>query len=132
MNSIGYLLKPVQKDELQAALYKYREIRSRYANSAAFAVHKNVDSLLKELQDKLQPPSYRKRFLVKHGRKLVSVEVGDIAFYFCDGCLNFFKTFDNQKFVIDYTMDELDAMLDPKQFFRNSRSFFNPSAALKK
>ncbi|MGN6511379.1 MAG: LytR/AlgR family response regulator transcription factor [Chitinophaga sp.] len=124
VNSIDYLLKPVQKDELQAALHKYREIRNRYSGSPAFGDSRHVDSLLKELQGKLQPPAYRKRFLVKHGRKLVSVDVSDIAYFFCDGRLNFFKTFDNQKFVIDYTMDELDTMLDPEQFFRISRSFF--------
>ncbi|HEX2534177.1 MAG TPA: LytTR family DNA-binding domain-containing protein, partial [Chitinophagaceae bacterium] len=41
-----------------------------------------------------------------------------------DGRLNFFKTNDNRKFVVDYTMDELDAMLDPDRYFRISRSFF--------
>lgn len=123
VNSIDYLLKPVQKDELQAALNKYKELKKGFSTGAPDG-SMNMDHLLKELRQKLQPPAYRKRFLVKHGRKLVSIDISEIAYFFCDGRLNFFKTYDNQKFVIDYTMDELDEMLDPEQYFRISRAFF--------
>jgi DNA-binding LytR/AlgR family response regulator len=77
----------------------------------------NMDSLVKELQERLQPKEYRKRFLVKHGQKLVSIELDEIAYFFSDGRLNFFKTDDNRKFVVDYTMDELEDMLDPQKVF---------------
>jgi DNA-binding LytR/AlgR family response regulator len=79
---------------------------------------------VKELQQKLQPKEYRKRFLVKHAQKLVSVDVIEIAYFYSDGRLNFFKTTDNRKFVVDYTMDDLEEMLDPGQFFRISRAFY--------
>ena len=72
----------------------------------------------------MQPKEYRKRFLVKHAQKLVSIEVDEIAYFFSDGRLNFFKTYDNKKFVVDYTMDELEDMLDPAKYFRISRSFY--------
>jgi DNA-binding LytR/AlgR family response regulator len=62
--------------------------------------------------------------LVKHAQKLVSIEIDEIAYFFSDGRLNFFKTTDNRKFVVDYTMDELEDMLDPEQYFRISRSFY--------
>jgi DNA-binding LytR/AlgR family response regulator len=52
------------------------------------------------------------------------VEVEDIAYFYSDGRLNFFKTKDNKKFVVDYTMDELEDMLDPERYFRISRSFY--------
>ncbi len=58
----------------------------------------NVESLVKELRQKLQPKEFRKRFLVKHAQKLVSIEVEEIAYFFSDGRLNFFKTYDNRKF----------------------------------
>ncbi len=119
VNTIDYLLKPVQKEELDAALNKYRKFHS---NTAADVI--NIDSLVKELQQKLKPKEYRKRFLVKLGQKLVSIEVDDIGYFYSDGRLNFFKTKDNKKFVVDYTMDELEEMLDPLQYFRISRSFF--------
>jgi DNA-binding LytR/AlgR family response regulator len=83
-----------------------------------------MDALVKELQHKLQPKEFRKRFLVKHGQKLVSIEIDEIAYFFSDGRLNFFKTYDNRKFVVDYTMDELEDMLDSQRYFRISRSFY--------
>lgn len=118
VNSVDYLLKPVQQDELQAALEKYRRIKG------AAKADISLDSIVKELQQKLQPKEFRKRFLVKHAQKLVSIEVEDIAYFYSDGRLNFFKTNDSRKFVVDYTMDELEDMLDPEDYFRISRSFY--------
>lgn len=124
VNSIDYLLKPVQKDELQSALNKYKKMKNSYAVKTEESQPVNLDSLVKELQNKLQPKEFRKRFLVKHAQKLVSIEIEEIAYFFSDGRLNFFKTTDNRKFVVDYTMDELEDMLDPRQYFRISRSFY--------
>lgn len=124
VNSVDYLLKPIQKDELESALNKYRQIKGLYSPAAAKGGDFNIDSLVKELQQKLQLKEYRKRFLVKHAQKLVSIEIEEIAYFFSDGRLNFFKTFDNRKFVVDYTMDELEGMLDPEKYFRISRSFY--------
>jgi two-component system response regulator LytT len=118
VNSVDYLLKPIQQDELQAALNKYKKMREDKKTDLS------IDNLVKELQQKLQPREYRKRFLVKHAQKLVSIEVEEIAYFYSDGRLNFFKTSDNRKFVVDYTMDELEEMLDPDRYFRISRSFY--------
>jgi DNA-binding LytR/AlgR family response regulator len=118
VNSVDYLLKPVQKDELKAALDKFRKLKAESKNDVS------IDSLVKELQQKLQPKDFRKRFLVKHAQKLVSIEVEEIAYFYSDGRLNFFKTRDNKKFIVDYTMDELEEMLDPEKYFRISRSFY--------
>lgn len=126
VNSVDYLLKPIQKEELQAALHKFRS--TQVSNKAGI----NIESLVKELQNKLQPKEYRKRFLVKHGQKLVSIEINEIAYFYSDGRLNFFKTTDNKKFVVDYTMDELQEMLDPEQYFRISRSFYVSIASIDK
>ena len=123
VNSVDYLLKPVQKEDLSAALEKFRQMKKMYTTETENSPI-SIDALVKELQQKLQTKEYRKRFLVKHGQKLVSVEVDEIAYFFSDGRLNFFKTFDNRKFVVDYTMDELNDMLDPDKYFRTSRSFY--------
>ena len=120
VNSVDYLLKPVQKDELEAALNKYKSLKGNGTSKN----NNDINTLIKELQTKLQPKEYRKRFLVKQAQKLVSVEVDDIAYFYSDGRLNFFKTTDNRKFVVDYTMDELSEMLDPDKYFRISRSFY--------
>lgn len=124
VNSIDYLLKPVQKEELEAALGKYKKMQVQFGPKEAVPEEEKLDSLLKELRQRLQPKEYRQRFLVKQGQKLVSVEIGEIAYFFSDGRLNFFKTMDNRKFVVDYTMDELEDMIDPRHFFRISRAFY--------
>jgi two-component system, LytTR family, response regulator LytT len=120
VNSVDYLLKPVQKEELEAALNKYK-LLNRTDESKS---NGDINSIIRELQNKLQPKEYRKRFLVKQAQKLVSVDIDDIAYFYSDGRLNFFKTNDNRKFIVDYTMDELSDMLDPDKYFRISRSFY--------
>ena len=129
VNSVDYLLKPVQKEDLQAALNKLKTMKTLYG-STSHSDPLNVENLVKELQQKLQPKEFRKRFLVKHAQKLVSVDVEEIAYFYSDGRLNFFKTLDNKKFVVDYTMDELEDMLDPNKYFRISRSFYVSIASI--
>ena len=129
VNSVDYLLKPIQKEDLQVALNKLKTMKTMYG-SLPSADPLNVENLVKELQQKLQPKEFRKRFLVKHAQKLVSVEVDEIAYFYSDGRLNFFKTLDNKKFVVDYTMDELEEMLDPEKYFRISRSFYVSIASI--
>ncbi|MDO6605628.1 DNA-binding response regulator, LytR/AlgR family [Arenibacter palladensis] len=118
VNSVDYLLKPIQKDELEAAINKFRRLKGTENPNTDF------DSLVRELQQKLQPKEYRKRFLVKQGQKLISIEIEEISYFFSDGRLNFFKTTDNRTFVVDYTMEELEEMLDNQKYFRISRSFY--------
>src|SRR5690349_16319832 len=119
VNSVDYLLKPVQTEDLQAALNKYRKLSEGSKKNDM-----NLEALVSQIKQQLQPKEYRKRFLVKHAQKLVSVDVEEIAYFYSDGRLNFFKTNDNRKFVVDYTMDDLEDMLDPDQFFRISRAFY--------
>ena len=71
---------------------------------------------------KVSGTSYRNRFLVKHGQRFASIETSDIAYFFSDGRFIFFKTYDNQKYLVEYTLEELEAMLNPEFFFRINRS----------
>lgn len=119
VNSIDYLLKPIQKEDLEAALEKFRQLKHNFVSDQDV----NVNSLMKELRESVLRKEYRKRFLVKYLQKFVSVETGQIAYFFSDDRLTFFKTFDDRKYVIDYTLDEVEKMLDPEDFYRISRSF---------
>lgn len=121
VNSIDYLLKPIQKDDMEAALGKFKSLKKVYTGATDQSL--NVSTLVKELQQTMQNKEYRKRFLVKHLQKLISVEVDQIAYFFSDDRINFFKTFDDKKYVIDYTMDEIEKMIDPQQFYRINRAF---------
>jgi len=121
VNSVDYLLKPIQKDELEAAISKFRQMKETFQGGKT--TDAQITSLVKELQQTLHQKEFRKRFLVKHSQKLISVEVDRIAYFFSDDRLNFFKSYDDKKYVIDYTMDEIEQMLDPDQFFRINRAF---------
>lgn len=121
VNSVDYLLKPIQKEDLQAALEKYRNLKKQFAGEIPVPSI-NVDLLVKELQQQLQPREFRKRFLVKQGSKLISIEVDDIAYFFSDNGINFFITKDNKKYMVDYLMDEIEGMLDPDKYFRINRA----------
>lgn len=82
VNSVDYLLKPVQKDDLEAAINKYKEMKKIYSETNK--AENELGMLMEKLKD-LRSKEFRKRFLVKHGQKLVSVEVADIAYFFSDG-----------------------------------------------
>ncbi len=120
VNSVDYLLKPIQKEELEAALEKFKTI---HGNASVTDQDIRLSSLVKELQYALHQPEYRKRFLVKHAQKLVSVDVSHIAYFYSDERLTFFKSYDDKKYVVDYTLDEIEEMVDPAEFFRISRGF---------
>jgi DNA-binding LytR/AlgR family response regulator len=121
VNSVDYLLKPIQKEDLEAAISKFRQMKETF--QADKTDDSQITTLVRELQHTLQHKEYRKRFLVKHSQKLLSIEMDKIAYFFSDDRLNFFKTFDDKKYVIDYTMDEIEQMLDPEQYFRINRAF---------
>lgn len=121
VNSVDYLLKPIQKDELQNAFKKFHQISSAKQAAEPFV---DINSLVREIQEKLQPKEYRKRFLVKNLGRLESIGVEEIHYFYSHDGLSFFKTADDKRLLIDYTMDELDKMLDPEVFFRINRAFY--------
>jgi DNA-binding LytR/AlgR family response regulator len=121
VNSVAYLLKPIEKEDLLAAFDKFGRVKEFFSTSApGFSISK----LVEELQVRLQPKAYRKRFLTKYSNKLIAVETHEIAYFFTESRVNYFRTFDNRKVTVDYTLEELEQMLDPEEFFRINRSYF--------
>jgi len=122
VNSIDYLLKPVQKEDLQRSLKKYHDLTGYQKDKGLAAVPSGLESILKSFQ--MLPPivEYRKRFLVKQGARLLSVEVSEIAYLFIDEGISFFKNHQGQKFAVDYRIEELVDLLDPESFMRINRS----------
>jgi two-component system response regulator LytT len=121
VNSVDYLLKPVKKDDLAASIQKLYTLKQLYAGNAM--PMPDFTSLVKELQEQSRLKEYRERFLVKQGQRLISIETNDIAFFYTDEKLNFFKTRNNMKYIVEYTIDELEAFVQPKTFFRINRQF---------
>lgn len=116
VNSIDYLLKPIKKVELTASLNKLEHLKNQFKGQDF-----SVEQLLNQLRQKSN--TYRSRFLVKKGQKLITVEVKEIAYFFVEERLSFFVTWDNQKYIVDYTLEEISSMLNPDEFNRINRSF---------
>jgi len=114
VNSIDYLLKPIKEEELAAAIQKFRTL-----NKPAM----DIDALLNGIKHIAAGNNSRNRFLVKQAQKLLSIGIEDVAYFFSDKGFSYIRTKQNQKFILDYTMDELEKMLSSKQFFRANRQF---------
>ncbi|MFK7921583.1 MAG: LytR/AlgR family response regulator transcription factor [Bacteroidia bacterium] len=111
-NSIDYILKPVKQEELKAALAKF--LRSRpEAQSPTF----DYQELAKALQQKNQP----KRLLIRFGQQLKAVEFSEVAYFYIEERVCFVMTHAGKRYPIDQTLDQLDAILTPEQFFRINR-----------
>lgn len=116
VNSIDYLLKPIKPAELKTALEKWKE----------FAAPRSMEilkSLVSDLVKTREPAGYRERFLVKQGQKMISVGTGEIAFFNAKNTLNYITTKSKQKFLLDYTLDDVEQLVEPKKFFRANRQF---------
>lgn len=120
VNSIDYLLKPIDEKALQRSLQKFRELKSLYGTTSDNSL--NINELVNALKQTKHPPTeYRERFLLKQGSRLVPIAVEDIAYFYSQERLTFVKTWDERSYVVDYTLDELECILNPKCFFRANR-----------
>jgi DNA-binding LytR/AlgR family response regulator len=113
VNGIDYLLKPLQSEALISALHKYKTLQSHFSDVNYRAILKNID-----LQ---KSPEYKDRFMITAGTKLFTVEAGDIAYFILDAKVTHLVTHKGQKFVVNYSLDDLAELLDPKVFFRINR-----------
>ena len=126
VHSIDYLLKPVKEADLRAALAKLRTMKQALTESPD-NLQVAFGNLLQQLKPQRtintpsEPPSFRDRFLVKQGQRLFSVSTEEIPYFFSRNKLTFLKTDETHEWLIDYTLDELEQMLDPKRFFRLNR-----------
>jgi len=114
VNSIDYLLKPIKKEELAAALHKFNKIKP-----VASAI--DIQQLLKSFTNPSQ--EYKKRFVVRYGEHIKTINIEDVAFFYTEDKVNFLTTKEGRRFAIDYNLDSLENMLDPKSFFRINRQY---------
>lgn len=114
VNSVDYLLKPIQSGKLEAALEKFD---NQSSSSGGFDIEK-ITALIQSAN-----PEYKSRFLVKVGQRIRAIPVEKIAYFFTKDKLTYMVTFDGQKLPMDHTLEEVDGMLNPKNFFRVNRKF---------
>ena len=113
--SIDYLLKPVQQEDLNAAINKWKRITSQ-SDRFNDQILQLKDWLNKE---KTKP---KERILIKSGNKLQYKPTNEIAYFFADGKeVYIYSLKENKKYLIDYTLEQLETLLDKQKFFRISR-----------
>jgi DNA-binding LytR/AlgR family response regulator len=112
VNSIDYLLKPIDPDALEAALVKFERLGS-------FLVidKQRTDDLRQQMGQ-----TYKSRFLVRVGSNMISVLTRDIQYFFISERSLFFHTFQGKTYDIDYSLEQLQQIIDPGQFFRINRN----------
>lgn len=110
LNSIDYLLKPFDENELEAALVKFEGIFHRHD-------HKNPRNF-----EQLLPVRTKNRFLISKGDSYHYIDTKDIAHFYSEEGVVFLHSFNDKRFIINYTLDQLDQQLDDRLFFRVSRN----------
>ncbi len=119
-------------EEYKFQAFRYKTIR-HILNEMSMTEDRLVD--LDQYPDEIikptPPGSFKERFLVKQGQKLLSIPVDQIAYFFSQERFIFFKTIDNQKFLLEYRIEQLESLLSPDRFFRVNRSFIISLASVK-
>ncbi|HET8572446.1 MAG TPA: LytTR family DNA-binding domain-containing protein [Edaphocola sp.] len=115
-NGLSYLLKPINKPELIGALIKFNQL-------AGFFKSRNGDnsSVSKE---------YKKRFIIRYGKHISTVNVEDIAYFFSTHKATCLRTFSGQTYTIDSNLDALESLLNPMLFFRVNRQYLTHIQAI--
>lgn len=115
VNSIDYLLKPINYVELIGAIDKYKALKTQFSKP-------DFNALLQFIE-KAQAPDYKNRFMITVGAKIRSIETAEIAYFYSDEKITFLVTKEGQQLPIDFSLDKLSTLLDPNRFFRISRQF---------
>ncbi len=119
-NSIDYLLKPIDPSELKSSLEKW--MLSKDPNNSA--------PDWKELKNMIDG-NYKKRFLVKSGDQFHTIPIEEISYFFSEDSYTFLLSKEHKKWIIDYSLEDLEEVLDPQRFFRLNRKLIAPVEAIK-
>ncbi|MBT8278239.1 MAG: LytTR family DNA-binding domain-containing protein [Bacteroidia bacterium] len=125
LNSIDYLLKPIDDDDLAKAVEKYRNRASQQQ-----AVTLDFDDIKKLLVNPLERP-YKKRFSIKVGQHLKLVNCDDIECFYSENKGTYLFTNEGRNYLLDSSLEQLETELEPSMFFRINRKFYVNINAIK-
>lgn len=117
LNSIDYLLKPIQEDELKQAIDKFQ------ANKTTFFGFDQQFDLFKQFVTNTNAIEYKERFVVKVGAQIKIVLRSEIACFYSENKATYVQTIEGRSYIMDYSLEELEKMLNPTDFFRVNRKF---------
>src|SRR6218665_237724 len=125
LNSIDYLLKPIDEDDLEIAVNKFKARNVSASNlSLDFEM---IKKMLVNPADK----NYKKRFTIKMGQQLKMVNIEEVECFYSENKGTYLHTSDNRDYLLDNTLEQLETELDPKDFYRVSRKFIVPLKGIK-
>ena len=117
VNSIDYLLKPIDEENLRLALKKYESLTTAHSLNA----NKMMESVRLAMQ--MISKKYKERFVIKVGEHLRSVEVNEIVCFYSLEKTTFAQTKEGRKHILDFTLDQLVELLNPNRYFRINRKY---------
>ncbi len=130
VNSVDYLLKPIGPDELGQALDKFRQYHRTAPAESAFQQSSVDATTMMQIQQAISTMSqpYKHRFVVKVGEHIRPIPVAEVLYFTSQDKVTFMQTRTEQKtagrrFIIDYSLDQVEAIIDPSRFFRISRQY---------
>jgi DNA-binding LytR/AlgR family response regulator len=113
VNSIDYLLKPIDENELQQAVEKYRQLYHKKENGFS-------EKMIKLVQD-MNTTRFKERLLIKRGQQLSYIKTDATAYCYADGKLCYAVDFSSNKFLLDCNLSFLEEQLQPNKFYRINR-----------
>lgn len=122
VNGIDYLLKPIEEEDLDRALCKFERNNALHSAAPEF----------KQLQQEYLTKSTKNRFLVQIGDAFQYVLTEDIAFFYSEEKYTYLHLFSSKRYIINYSLDQLESMLDRSIFFRVSRNCISNIKAIKR
>jgi DNA-binding LytR/AlgR family response regulator len=125
LNSIDYLLKPIDEEELSTAISKFKnQFQKNMISSLDFEAIKRmlVNPVEKE---------YKKRFSVKIGQQLKVISIDEVECFFSENKGTYIHTLDNRDYLVDTTLEIIETELNPKEFYRVNRKFIIPLKTIK-
>ena len=125
LNSIDYLLKPIDEDDLETAVNKFKA-----RNVAVPNLSLDFEMIKKMLVNPIDR-SYKKRFTIKMGQQLKMINIEEVECFYSENKGAYLHTFENRDYLLDNTLEQLETELDPKDFYRVSRKFIIPMKAIK-
>jgi DNA-binding LytR/AlgR family response regulator len=117
VNSIAYLLKPISPDDFKDAIDKFLSLQESTRQEIAHQVSQLIQS------GGLQQSSYRNRFLLRKGERLIPVEENSISFFMSEDKTTLCVSNDGQQYMMDVTLDALSAQVNPDMYFRVNRKY---------